>query len=95
MLAAVVWPAFAHAVGPTHNACLGAARSPGVAVCACVQGLADRGLTRHDQKRAAEIIRDPDKFHRYYVSKDPASRAFLERYRAWGEASDRYCKAGN
>ncbi|NNU79952.1 hypothetical protein HMH01_05815 [Halovulum dunhuangense] len=90
LLAAVTGAAPA-AAGPTERACLSSARSPGPAVCACSQALANQFLTPRDQERAARIIQDPDHFHEIESQRGRAAQDFMARYRAWGEAAEQFC----
>lgn len=80
------------AAGTTERACLRSDRSPGQAVCACAQSVADQTLSQRDQSIAAKIIVNPDHFYKYYGSKNPRRKSFLERYRAWGKISNELCR---
>ncbi len=78
-----------------ERACLTSDRSPGQEVCSCVQQVADQTLSRRDQKLAAQIIGDPDKFREYQKSSNPSRKAFVERYRLWGSTSSEVCALGS
>ena len=74
------------------KACLKAAR-PGAsrALCACIQTVADRTLTRRDQRLAAGFFRNP---HRAQVIRQSSRRAhaeFWRRYKAFGAAAEDSC----
>ncbi|MSU89737.1 hypothetical protein GE300_08910 [Rhodobacteraceae bacterium 2CG4] len=83
-------PDAGHAAGITENACLRSQRSPGPTACRCAQSLADFGLTRRDQREAARIIAEPDRYLKHRERR--ASQAFLQRYHAWGAAAERSCR---
>jgi hypothetical protein len=89
VLACVSFPAFS--AGITEAACLRSERSPGREVCACAQYVADRMLSRSDQQNAAKIIAEPDKYLEFKYASSRKEQGFLDRYRAWGEASAEYC----
>ncbi len=69
------------AAGPTQTACLKSARSPGPTGCACAQALADQVLSPRDQRRAAEIIGDPDLYSIIAKRKSASAKAFIETLR--------------
>ena len=77
--------------GPAERACNAVSRSPGPAVCACAQQMADVTLSARDQKVAASIIREPDLFQKYRNRKGRRAEAFIERYRLWGERVETHC----
>jgi len=77
--------------GATERACLASNRSPGPQVCRCAQTLADQILSTRDQREAARIIADPDRFRTVRKRQTAASKAFIERYRNWGELTQEYC----
>ena len=78
------------AAGITESACLRSSRSPGPTVCRCAQSLADGWLSRSDQREAAKIIAEPDRY--LELREKRGKKAFLERYRAWGEAAEKTCR---
>ena len=80
------------AAGVTERACMASPRSPGVAVCRCAQSLADLMLSASDQREAARIIADPDRYLVWRERRRAAARAFLDRYDRWGEASAEFCR---
>ena len=82
-------PGFA---GPTETACVRSDRSPGREVCACAQALADRLLSPGDQRQAAKIIADPDLFQIIAKRKNVAAKAFIDRYKTWGELTQKNCR---
>jgi len=83
-------PLSAAAAGITEGACLQSSRSPGPIVCRCAQSLADVSLSRSDQREAAKIIAEPDRYLELRGRR--GKEAFLERYRAWGAAAEKTCR---
>ncbi|MEM9813579.1 MAG: hypothetical protein AAF913_13010 [Pseudomonadota bacterium] len=72
-----------------YDSCLASERSPGVEACTCSATLANAALSRRDRRHAARIIAEPDLFLEY--QRQASRQAFLDRYRAWGEAVDALC----
>ncbi len=74
------------------KACLKAARPAATpALCSCIQRVADRTLTRRDQRLAAGFFRNP---HRAQVIRQSGRRAhadFWQRYKAFGAAAEDSC----
>lgn len=89
-LAVLAGPAVA---GPIERACLRSDRS-GVSgpVCACIQTMADRWLSRGDQRLAARFFRDPDKAQEIRASDTAAHDSFWDRYTAFGSAAAAACQ---
>lgn len=81
--------------GPTRDvraACLASPRSPGGEVCACAAREAEARLSRSDRRRTAAILEEPDEILPYTQSDEGSRRrAFLERYRAWANATAENC----
>lgn len=89
---AVSVPAAATA-GPIETACNRSDRAAATrALCRCVDNVADRMLTRSEQRRAARFFRDPDEAQRVRMSRDQRDNEFWARYRAWGEAAEAMCR---
>lgn len=89
---AVLAPAAALA-GPIETACNRSDRQAATrALCRCIDGVADRMLTRSEQRRAARFFRDPDEAQRVRASRDPGDNEFWARYRAWGETAEAMCR---
>ncbi len=80
----------AYSAGITEKACLQSDRSPGPEVCSCAQVVADQMLTASDQRDAAKIIAEPDIYLEFKYGTE-AKKTFLDRYRAWGDASAQFC----
>lgn len=91
ILAAPLLPAIASA-GPVESACLRSDRAQATrALCRCVDAVAQRTLTRSEQRRAASFFRDPQLAQDVRMSKSDRDNAFWARYRAFGEAAERSC----
>lgn len=79
--------------GPIETACNRSDRQAATrAICACIDHVADRMLTRSEQRRAARFFRDPDEAQRVRASATAADNEFWGRYRAWGEAAEASCR---
>lgn len=91
ILAAPLLPAIANA-GPIESACLRSDRQQATrALCRCIDSVAQRTLTRSEQRRAASFFRDPQLAQDVRMSKSERDNAFWARYRAFGEAAERSC----
>ncbi|MGY6548144.1 MAG: hypothetical protein ACXIU7_03945 [Roseinatronobacter sp.] len=87
-------PTIAHA-NPIENACLRSDRPQATrAMCRCVGSVAQRTLTRSEQRRAATFFRDPQRAQDVRMSRTTADRNFWARYRAFGEAAEMTCRTG-
>jgi hypothetical protein len=86
--------ATAASAGPIEQACnrsnRDAANPP---VCNCIQQAADATLRGSDQRRAAQLINDPDKAHKTWLSENNRDDAFWERYQQFGALAEQYCSA--
>ena len=88
---ALLAPAAALA-GPIETACNRSDRAASSrALCRCIDDVANRMLTRSEQRRAARFFRDPDEAQRVRMSRDQDDRDFWARYRAWGETAQAMC----
>lgn len=78
--------------GPIDSACArsdrGASRAP---VCSCIQQVADRTLSRADQRRAAGFFRDAQQAQDVRMSKSNSDNAFWARYRKFASTAEAYC----
>ncbi len=61
-------------------------------LCTCLQGAADRTLSKRDQKTAAGFFRDPDEAQRIRRSDRRRDEAFWERYERFGETARKHCR---
>lgn len=78
--------------GPIERACLRSDRANGDrGLCACIQQVADRTLKGGDQRKAAQLLNNPDKAHDVWISKRASDDAFWEHYKAFGQAAEAYC----
>ncbi len=92
LIALIALPGIGQAMGPTERACLSSPRSPGQQVCSCAQQVADQTLNAADQRQAARIISEPDLYLEFKYSSNGGDKAFLERYKRWGEYSAQVCR---
>ena len=90
-LAAAMLPALPATAGPVERACLRSDRQVNPALCDCIQRIADRTLTRRDQRQAARFFRDPQRAQDVRMSTRAADDAFWDRYTAFGSAAARAC----
>ena len=75
-----------------RQACLLSDRGVGqVRLCHCLQGAADRTLSRQDQRLAARFFRDPDYAQKLRRSDRRKDEAFWERYETFGERAEKSC----
>ncbi len=78
--------------GPIENACVRSDRPQATrALCRCVDSVAQRTLTRSEQRRAARFFRDPQLAQDVRMSRSQRDNEFWARYRAFGEAAERTC----
>ena len=75
-----------------QKACLKAGRAGNnVALCSCIQQVADSRLERKDQKLAASFFSDPHKAQVIRQSDRPAHEIFWTKYKEFGAAAEEYC----
>ena len=90
-LAVMVWTGAATA-GPISSACMRSDRqAANVALCGCIQAVADQVLRGPDQRRAAKFFADPDKAHEIWMSQATKDDAFWDRYKAFGASAQASC----
>lgn len=78
--------------GPIETACLRTDRAQATrAMCRCVDSVAQRTLTRAEQRRAASFFRDPQRAQDVRMSSNARDNEFWTRYRAFGAAAERTC----
>lgn len=86
--------ATAASAGPIEQACNRSSRdAASPPVCNCIQQAADATLRSADQRRAAQLINDPDKAHKTWLSQNNRDDAFWERYKQFGAMAEQYCTA--
>ncbi len=79
--------------GPIETACLRSDRAQATrAMCRCIDSVAQRTLTRSEQRRAATFFRDPQRAQDVRMSKSDRDNAFWARYREFGAAAERSCQ---
>lgn len=85
-------PAAAYA-GPLETACNRSER-PGAnrQLCRCIDAVADRTLTRSEQRRAARFFSDPDEAQEVRMSPTRGDNEFWARYRAFGTQAEQSCR---
>lgn len=80
------------ASGPIARACLDSARpNATLALCSCIQGVADQTLQRSEQRQAVRFFRDPHRAQVVRQSRSDGDRRFWERYRSFGAAAEERC----
>ena len=88
---AALTPMIAQA-GVLERACLrsdrGAAKSQ---LCGCIQNVADRTLSRGDQRVAAKFFKDPQRAQDMRQSSNSSHEVFWKRYRAFGASAEQSC----
>lgn len=78
--------------GPIDSACIRSDRSArSYALCGCIQQVADRTLSRADQRRAANFFKDPHQAQEVRMSKSNADNAFWARYKNFAATAEAYC----
>lgn len=75
------------------QACSASARAAGnIRLCGCIQQVADRTLTRRDQRLAASFFQDPHLAQEMRTSDRARDEAFWERYKGFAATAERYCR---
>lgn len=83
----------AEAGGRIERACKSSDRLSGRGeVCQCIQQVADRMLTRSDQKLAATFFKDPHKAQEIRQSDKRRHEKFWTRYKQFGATAARSCR---
>lgn len=79
--------------GPVERACIGSERAQATpSLCRCIGGVADRALTRRDQRLAASFFSDPHLAQEIRQSDSRSDEAFWQRYKEFGETASRTCQ---
>lgn len=90
--AAVILTAPLALAGPIDSACARSDRGArNVQLCGCIQQVADRTLSRADQRRAANFFKDPHQAQEVRMSKRDADNAFWGRYKNFAATAEAYC----
>lgn len=79
--------------GQIESACRQSDRpAAGTQVCHCIQQVADRMLTRRDQKLAATFFKDPHKAQEIRMSDNRRDERFWDRYTQFGSTAAITCR---
>lgn len=80
--------------GPISNACLQAdRRAASRSLCNCIQSVANRALSRTDQRTAAKFFKDPEKAQDMRRSDRQSHEKFWDRYAAFSQNASAQCKS--
>ncbi len=78
--------------GPISNACIQADRkSASRSLCNCIQSVANRALSRSEQRTAARFFKDPEKAQKMRRSDSSAHEKFWDRYAAFSKSATSQC----
>ncbi len=78
--------------GPIDRACMASDRKArSLRLCTCIQQVADRTLSRADQRMAARFFRDPQMAQDIRQSDNQNHEIFWRKYRAFGETAAATC----
>lgn len=89
-LAVLMLAAPVHA-GKIERACNNSDRNATRAVCSCIQDVADKKLSRSEQKMAARFFKDPQLAQDTRQSDDARLEKFWKRYKLWGQTAAKIC----
>lgn len=77
-----------------ERACISSERSGGNrSLCGCIQDAADMTLTGSDQQLAARFFSKPDLAQQIRQSDARKHEIFWQRYRAFGETAEAFCRS--
>ncbi|XDA97671.1 lipoprotein [Sulfitobacter sp. LCG007] len=80
--------------GPIYSACLKLnKREASRERCGCVQAVADMSLSGGEQRKGAKLFKDPHRAQEVRQSDRSSDERFWLKWRAFGEQSERYCRA--
>jgi hypothetical protein len=80
------------AAGTIERACLKSDRKAASrALCGCIQTVADKTLTRSDQRRAAKFFGDPHMAQEVRQSDRASDEAFWQKYKNFGATAQAFC----
>ena len=78
--------------GTIERACLKSDRKAASrALCGCIQTVADKTLTRSDQRRAAKFFGDPHMAQEVRQSDRASDEAFWQKYKNFGATAQAFC----
>jgi hypothetical protein len=76
-----------------RSACLKSEKGRGQSqLCGCIQNVADRTLTKSDQRRVAAFFTDPDRAQRVRQSGNKSDEKFWDRYQVFGSTAEAFCR---
>lgn len=79
--------------GTIKQACLDSGRSAAnTALCGCIQTVADRTLSRSEQRKAARFFEDPHQAQVVRQSDRASDERFWTRYKAFGASAQSMCR---
>ncbi|KNG95649.1 hypothetical protein ATO11_00650 [Pseudaestuariivita atlantica] len=79
--------------GLISRACLKADRKAASrSLCGCIQSVANKTLTRSDQKMAASFFKDPHKAQVIRQSDRVNHEKFWQKYKAFGKTAEAMCR---
>ena len=89
---AVITTSTMAAAGPIDRACMASDRKArSLRLCTCIQQVADRTLSRSDQRMAARFFRDPQMAQDIRQSDNQNHEIFWRKYRAFGQTAAATC----
>lgn len=78
--------------GAIQRACNASDRPAATAqLCRCIQKVADKSLSRTDQRRVSKFFRDPHLAQEVRMSDRSSDEAFWKRYKAFGDRARKTC----
>ncbi|HBQ35221.1 MAG TPA: hypothetical protein DD729_00015 [Rhodobacteraceae bacterium] len=82
-----------YAGGKIQRACMKSDRKAvSRQLCSCIQVVANKVLTKSDQRKAAKFFKDPQKAQDVRMTKTRSTDAFWERYKSFGRTARNYCR---
>lgn len=82
------------AKGPLNTACMQSGRKQANYVrCGCIQAVADRQLSKADQKRGVKVFKDPHLLQEARQSDRASDNAFWSAWKAYGNTAATLCSA--
>ncbi|MCQ0092840.1 hypothetical protein [Roseovarius sp. M141] len=80
------------ASGPIKSACLASGRKArSNHLCGCIQAVADRNLSRGEQRRAVKFYSDPQSAQDIRQSSRPKDKSFWKSYSDYSKQAERTC----
>jgi len=77
--------------GKIQRACNKSDRNPSSSTCRCIQKVANKELTRSDQKLAAKFFKDPQLAQDTRQSSNASKERFWKRYKKFGATAQNTC----